>query len=316
MSFILSLFWLNTDFNAILRYGADGTVNQSMRNYMQTFLREYTQIVRNKLTPADGQGIHGIWDEQLNSYLITARAWTDAASDWIQNGFYFVGGVVIFGETFGVPQLYECIVQNAGVDEPPTQRPDLWRKVDFRESKFYNVWTLVFSEKKDGFTEFYTFYPKIYFQQNERYFSSNPANEGEIWQHRLGEPLVYYGQEHEGFKTYVINFAKNLNKKFSAIGIVSLLKPFKIIFESLFIKESGQEVRVTRLDRDEFRFQNTVNYSPIKNTLDNNGSNSGDTPDIRGIYLKIKFFFKAREKQKVNDIDVYTRITKRNQNKP
>ena len=311
-----TLFWLNTDFNAILRYGADGTVNQSMRNYMQTFLREYTQIVRNKLTPADGQGIHGIWDEQLNSYLITARAWTDAASNWVQNGFYFVGGVVIFGETFGVPQLYECIVQNAGVDDTPNQRPDLWRKVDFRESKFYNVWTLVFSEKKDGFTEFYTFYPKIYFQQNERYFSSNPANEGEIWQHRLGEPLVYYGQEHEGFKTYVINFAKNLNKKFSAIGIVSLIKPFKILFESLFIKESGQEVRVTRLDRDEFRFQNTVNYSPIKNTLDNNGSNSGDSPDIRGIYLKIKFFFKAREKQKVNDIDVYTRITKRNQNKP
>jgi hypothetical protein len=312
--------WVNSDFFVVLRSGRDGTVNLTARTFMDSFMRERLRFVKDKYTPADNQGIHAVWDDIGRNFVFTARGWKNSP-DWITFNNYSVGESVIYGEEYGIPTIYVCLQDHQSND---TNNPgskdgeDLWQRIEITNTSYYSVWTLCFNEQANKFTHYHTFYPRIYTTHFDHYFSPNPklGLEGELYAHRDGEILVFYGDEHEGYSEYVINNEPALTKKFVSIAYNSLLKPYKVELNTQFISEQGIENRLTMLDRSEFVMRENVAFSPIKNTLDAQGRNNQRTAPMKGLYLKIKTFFKAREFQKINDIFVPVRIGQRNVKNP
>ena len=314
--------WVNSDFFVVLRAGRDGTVNLTERSMMDTFLRENMRFVRDKFTPADGQGIHAVWDDVGKNFVITVRGWKDNV-EWGTLTRYFTGTVVRYKEKYGVPILYVALVNIVLQDELQIQ-PDqpeaegLWQKIEFTNTNYYSVFTICFNEARNRFTHFNTFYPKIYATHFDRFFSPKP-HEGEsnkFYLMRQGEALVFYDEEHEGYTEYVINQEPSMLKKFVSIAYNAILKPLRVEFKTQFISEQGIEERVTSLDRSELKIRENIVYSTIKNTLDENGQNNQRTAPMKGMWLRIKTFFKAKENQKINDIFVPIRMGQRNVKNP
>jgi len=304
-------YWFNIDFHAIMRFGQDGTVNLSERGMMKTFLRQNTRFVRNKFTPAHDQGAHAIWDDRGKNYILTVRAWKDS-TDWSSDSVnYVVGQTVLLGQLWGVPIMYECILNNvSSSDNSPTSAnaSTYWIKREFTDNNYYNLFTLVYNEKKNAFSHYYTFFPKIYINNLDRYLSYDPitANQNKLYLHREDSvnPLVFYDVEHEGVTEYVINIENTLVKKYSAIAYSSLLKPYKAEFQTLFISNNGLQDRYSNLDRTDFNMRESNAFSPIKQ--------NSDTAPMVGQWLLIRTFFKAREQQKISDTITSLRFTQRN----
>lgn len=324
--------WVNTDFFVVLRAGRDGTVNLTERAMMDTFLRDHMRFVKDKFTPADNQGIHAVWDDVGKNFIITCRAWIDHDAWSATASGYKKGQVVSYGDNNSIPILYLC-TQNISPEGPNTKPgeptvataipgseigADYWERKEFSDGNYYSVWTLAFNEARNRFTHFQTFYPKIYANHFDRYFSPSPF-EGEsnrFFLMRDSEPLVFYDRDNEGYSEYVINQENNILKKFVSIAYNSVIKPFKVELKTLFISEQGAEERVTVLNRDEFKVRENITYSTIKNSLDSNGQTNQRTAPMKGLWLKIKTFYKARENQKINDIFVPIRTGQRNIKNP
>jgi hypothetical protein len=315
--------WVNSDFFVILRAGRDGTVNLTERSFMDTYLRDHMRFVRDKFTPADGQGIHAVWDDVGKNFIITVRGWKDSVEWSLNAARYFEGTLVRYKEQYGIPILYLCLSNLLFTEElqiPPDEPGAelFWRKIEFDDINYYSVFTIAFNEARNRFTHFQTFYPKIYATQFDRYFSPKP-HEGEsnkFYLMRQGEPLVFYDEEHEGYTEYVINQEPSILKKFVALGYNSTYKPYKVEMRTQFISEEGIDDRYTFLNRDEFRMRENIAFSTIKNSVNEAGETDKRSAPMKGLWLKLKTFFKAREYQKINDIFVPIRTGQRNVKNP
>ena len=321
-----SIIWVNDEFGCVVRFGADGTVNISEREMMSTFFRERMRFVIGKDTPADNQGITTVWDNIGKNFIITQRAWKDSP-DWITENDYVVGNSVILNQTLGVPQIYVCLADNTSDDSaqngnmPGTSGgAAYWEAISLEDLNYYNTYTVVFNEQKNSFTHRYTFYPKIYHTQNNRYFSPDPTDSQSraIYRHRdkkVGE-LMFYGVPNVGFTEYIINYMSRTVKKFIAHAQTALLKPKRVEFETQFISQNGIDNRKTYLDREDFTMRENQAFSNIKNNLDSQGRNNQPTAPMTGLWLKIRTFFAANEKQKINDTTVVIRTGQRNVENP
>lgn len=317
-----TIIWVNDEFGCVVRFGADGTVNISEREMMSTFFRERMRYVIGKDTPADNQGIATVWDNIGKNFIITQRAWKDSVK-WNIASTYLAGRSVIYGETLGVPQIYVCLAKNfAQEDNAPGTAggAEYWQIISLDNLEYYNTYTVVFNEMKNSFTHRYTFYPKIYHTQNNRYFSPSPYNEesNNIYRHRdkqVGE-ITFYGRDNVGYTEYIINYMSRTVKKFIAHAQTALLKPKRVEFETQFISQNGIDNRKTYLDRADFTMRETQAFSNIKNNLDSQGRNDQPTAPMTGLWLKIRTFFAANEKQKINDTTVVIRTGQRNVENP
>jgi hypothetical protein len=305
------LIWLNDEFSSIMRFGQDGTVNISERGNIKTFLRDRMRFIRGKYTPANNQGVHAVWDNIGKNFIITARGWKDT-DDWSTKIYYQVGQTVIYGEQYGIPVIYESLV-NSNQGNVPSNTA-VWERKQFSDLDYYSLFTLVYNEQKNGFTHLYTFYPRIYFTQSDRYFSPSPIlrdiTEQRIYRHRElnGRELEFYGQDHEGFTSYVLNYQPSLGKRYIATAFTTELKPVRVKFETLFINNSGQQIRTGQLLRADFNMRINAAYRGVP--LDSQGE------PMTGNYLKITTYFAAGEKQKQTNIVTSVRGLLRNATNP
>jgi hypothetical protein len=210
--------------------------------------------------------------------------------------------------------------QNTGYEPGTPGGAAYWLKIELTNTEYYNVYTIAFNEQKNAFSHRYSFYPRIYHTQNNRYFSPSPY-EGEsqyIYRHRDKDApeIVFYGRDNEGFTEYVINYMSRIVKKFIAHAQTALLKPKRVEFETQFISENGIDDRRTYLAREDFTMRENQAFSPIKNNLDSQGRNDQPTAPMTGLWLKIRTFFAANEKQKINDTTAVIRSGQRNVENP
>jgi hypothetical protein len=317
-----TIIWVNDEFGCVVRFGADGTVNISEREMMSTFFRERMRYVIGKDTPADNQGISTVWDNIGKNFIITQRAWKNSP-EWITENEYVVGNSVILEQTLGVPQIYVCLADNTSDEDntPGTLGGEAyWEAISLEDLDYYNTYTIVFNEQKNSFTHRYTFYPKIYHTQNNRYFSPDPTDSQSraIYRHRDKDAneITFYGVANEGYTEYIINYMSRTVKKFIAHAQTALLKPKRVEFETQFISENGIDNRKTYLDREDFTMRENQAFSTIKNNLDSQGRNDQPTAPMTGLWLKIRTFFAANEKQKINDTTVVIRTGQRNVENP
>jgi hypothetical protein len=319
-----TIIWVNDEFGCVVRFGADGTVNISEREMMSVFFRERMRFVIGKDTPADNQGITTVWDNIGKNFIITQRAWKDSP-EWFYNQKYYIGDTVIKNQNDNaIPQIYVCLVDNIaedGVNVPGTIEGEAyWETISMENLEYYNTYTVVFNEQKNSFTHRYTFYPKIYHTQNNRYFSPSPyiVESNNIYRHRDKDvqEITFYGRENVGFTEYIINYMSRTVKKFIAHAQTALLKPIRVEFETQFISQNGIDNRKTYLDRADFTMRENQAFSTIKNNLDSQGRNDQPTAPMTGLWLKIRTFFAANEKQKINDTTVVIRTGQRNVENP
>jgi hypothetical protein len=331
-----TIMWVNDEFGCVMRFGADGTVNVSEREMMSTFFRERMRFVIGKDTPADNQGITTVWDNIGKNFIITQRAWKDSP-EWVDGTSYTKNkvvtsydeqtyGIKIQIETKGVVQLYLCLSNHiaSSSNQPGTAGgEEYWEAISLENLDYYNVYTIVFNEQKNSFTHRYTFYPRIYHTQNNRYFSQSPIDFPEIsslpiYRHRDKDAreITFYGQANEGYTEYIINYMSRTVKKFIAHAQTALLKPKRVEFETQFISQNGIDNRKTYLDRADFTMRENQAFSNIKNNLDSQGRNDQTTAPMTGLWLKIRTFFAANEKQKINDTTVVIRTGQRNVENP
>jgi hypothetical protein len=127
---------------------------------------------------------------------------------------------------------------------------------------------------------------------------------------------MFYGRPNEGFTEYIINYMSRTVKKFIAHAQTALLKPKRVEFETQFISQNGIDNRKTYLDREDFTMRENQAFSNIKNNLDSQGRNDQPTAPMTGLWLKIRTFFAANEKQKINDTTVVIRTGQRNVENP
>jgi hypothetical protein len=305
------LIWLNDEFSSIMRFGQDGTVNVSERGNIKTFLRDRMRFIRGKYTPANDQGVHAVWDNIGKNFIITARGWKDT-DEWDNDIEYETSQTVIYGEQYGIPIIYEAIATPPQGNLPTDTA--FWERKQFSDLDYYSVFTLVYNEQKNGFTHLYTFYPRIYLTQSDRYFSPSPiikdVTEQRIFRHRElnSRELEFYGQDHEGFTSYVLNYQPSLGKRYIATAFTTELKPVRVKFETLFINNSGQQIRTGQLLRADFNMRINAAYRGVP--LDTQGE------PMTGNYLKITTYFAAGEKQKQTNIVTSVRGLLRNATNP
>ena len=313
------IYWVDADYAAIMRFGSDGSVNLTERTMFSSFVRNAIRFSVGKDSPANNEGIHGVWDNVGRNYIVTCRAWK-AELLWTIVTAYSVGDEVKYGEALGVPVIYKCIQDNTGISPESEIAPQYWTAIEFDNKEYYSLWTLVFNERKNAFTHFYTFYPRIYHTQNNRYFSPSPydGSVSDIFRHRelKGRELNFYGADHIGFTEYIINYAKTVVKKFVAIGSNALLKPVRFEVDTQFIGNNGIDDRTTYMDREGINMRENTAYTTIKNNLNVDGANDQDTAPMRGLWAKVRTFFGAGEKQKINETTVSIRMGQRNVSNP
>jgi hypothetical protein len=317
------IIWVNDEFGCVIRFGADGTVNVSEREMMSTFFRERMRFVIGKDTPADNQGITTVWDNIGKNFIITQRAWKNSP-EWTFNVQYYVGDTVIREQNdYGIPQIFICIAENisSSFNVPGGSGGNVyWELIPMDNQDYYNVYTIVFNEQKNSFTHRYTFYPRIYHTQNNRYFSPSPftIDSNKIYRHRdkNANEITFYERANVGYTEYIINYMSRTVKKFIAHAQTALLKPKRVEFETQFISQNGIDNRKTYLDREDFTMRENQAFSNIKNNLDSQGRNDQPTAPMTGLWLKIRTFFAANEKQKINDTTVVIRTGQRNVENP
>lgn len=291
-----TFYWICRRKSAFLRFGYDGTTNQGVIKKMSSFFNNKMRYIKDT-TPADGKGVHGIWNEKFKEAVITMRGWKDVPA-W-ENLSYNQGAVVSYGSILGVPVFYECVTPTSN---PP---PDAgWKIIPFTNQDFYSVHTIVFSERKNGFDYFASFFPKIYSSYNNTILSSES---GVTYEHNRGNYGIWYDGANEirenGRWKGVVNYEPDEDKRWRALRIISDRTPFRVNMETQF----GS----TYLLESDFESRHGKHDAAIKNNVDINNSTEEDTDAIHGSYLIVEMEFEYGFYQKLFSLIARTMITPR-----
>jgi hypothetical protein len=302
--------WIDVENGVVVRYGGDGTRVISSPDSWWQFIKANTDWVFDFDTPADGRGIMGVWNERFKEFRWAIRGHRRPdISNWVARVNYFVGQTVrVPGIGFEEVLLKECILDHESnqSNNPVTgiNKDTFWRLVDVSDNRHFNVYSMVYSEIKNGITTKVSPVPYIkipwrqdFISQKYGNFASKPIfleNEGlTSWYDSGGSSLVA-----DSFIEPVINYNPDQIKEFLALYVDSSLVPDRVEFET--------ELHRSYLLSSDFTFREGVWVSPIKmDTLQAvNGTNDEDTSKLFGRWIKIKIFINAGNSQSLRNIRV------------
>ena len=124
----------------------------------------------------------------------TVRAYREDIDQYASDAVYTTGAVVTYGISSGfenVPDFYVAIADSE--DEQPDISPSFWTKINYTDSRYYNLYTLVFSEFKNQFQAFHTPKPLIYAIFENGYIVPRPiSNTGQLYLANTGARCVWF----------------------------------------------------------------------------------------------------------------------------
>lgn len=318
------LYWFDAISKKIFRIGADGVVPISTRGDIDSFLAANTNFIQLFDKPAYGFGVHGVWDESNNEVVFTFRA-RKFIQEWVNGTRYSQGDVVFYN---GSPEFYdwhqtgEFYVSNFNNNIfVPSESLGQWTHIPHDDTNYYNEFTLVYSEDKNGFTSFYTPMPKMYLPYKDRYLSPRPIEpESYVYEHNFGEPCVWYPLDQndpvsdptalksQAYIEGVVNYNPELIKTAEAIAIDSDIQPALV--------EVRSEDHNTFMNSSDFTLAETMYRSPVKNdTQGGTVSPGSDTSRVYGRWFAVKFFMDFGVKQKMRSFVTKLRARNRMYNK-
>jgi len=306
-------YWINTELKKALRFGYDGTVSIADIKGMQSFFANNLTWVDSQDTPADGQGIHGVWDDRYANAIWTVKGRINAAQSfgsWNSSVGYETGDKIFYistpFSTFG--DVYESIDLQTNTGNQPDLFPLKWKKLA-NDGTYYNEYTILFNEFKNAFICDATFTPKIYLKWTDTYLSPRPITPvDKIYQHDKGSYLTWYlnagvSQTEKAFIEGVINQLPEETKWYEAMGVDSEIVPNRFEFAT--------KQHQSFLTQSEFTSREDSFFSPIKKDSTTSGINSSNTTALFGKYLKAKMFFDINIYQKLSNFIVKFRVSAR-----
>jgi hypothetical protein len=307
------LYWFNAENGLFLKYGGRGAEPLSMAKGLNQWFNENSKFVYSHNTPAAGRGICGGWNERFQELRYTFRGYKNSP-EWGVGKFYDKGDVVIYGGNGFVPvQLYLSRVDH--ISSPaniPGGNTVTWEPISEKDSRYYNVFTLVYNEMKDGFTSFLSPKPLIYHRWRNNLLTQRYGEWSQYpnYLENFGDYNTWYSSEEgelaeDGFVIPVINYNSDVIKKFSALYVDSEVAPDRVEF---FTPEHESFLVLS-----DFESREGMWVSTIKNDILTapNGINDGDTSRLFGRYLLVKVFFSPKKFQSLRNIRVRLQFNSR-----
>lgn len=293
--------WWNTEYGYVIRFGYDGVNPISYVHNINGFVDKNTKWVDLRHTPADDEGIRGVWNDQRKEYIWTIRGFKTNRERFNPRKYYSTGDTVwAYQGLQQTPTIYKALqdtfqVQGGvrvviGVDNEA-----YWQVQDAPVNK--NAYTLAFSEFKNGFSCYYSFLPLFYAKWKKGYQSSSPYFPLHLYIHNKGAYSRWYGGLliSKPFIMAVLNDNPNDKKSFNALELNSMLDPNSNGRAlELWTEQHFSYLESTDFEPDELH--DIMRASWIKNdatvTAENpNGLNGIDTSELFGEYLLLKFYF-------------------------
>jgi hypothetical protein len=312
------VFWIDQENGTVLRFGADGTNTISLLWGMFSFFNNNLKWAGRYDTPADGNGIAGVWNERYQEAIYSVRGYRKTNS-WIggRDEFYNVGAVVNNGliPVYGFPSIYVCTQEH--IPTPATEPgsgelwENYWELISTENNNYYNLYSFVISEVKNGFTTFLTPKPLIYLPWKNKYLTPHPSeeNSSKIYEENKGDYCIWYKVEDTEISENahiesVINVSPMDVKTFVDILSQSEYKPYRVEF-AIDLRDSNQNLVELRsyLVENDFDYKEGVWVSPVKNdtTTAPNGTPDEDTSQLYGNYIKVKLFMEKGKFQKLQN---------------
>lgn len=265
------LYWFDATTRKIMRFGYDGVVPISVRGNIDAFIWNNTGFVQMYDTPAHGEGVCGVWNEKYNEALFTFRAKKAGVQVYNPDLVYSEGAVVSYLPDSNVDfhETGEFYIRNA---ELAVGLSTGWDVIPHDNNEYYNEFTIVFSEDKNGFTTFYSPKPKIYMTFKDGYLTPYPVSEyGQyIYENDRGQQCVWYDGElvKDAYIEGVINYNPELIKTAEAISIDSNTTPYRVDVRS------AQHSTYMLSANNDFASIEGMYRSPVKNDFNPDGDNS------------------------------------------
>lgn len=297
----------------IWRFGADGLQPISILHNIHSLLKRYFKWV-DADAPVDNNGMCAVWNEQHSEYIITSRVRRNLDYGlWDGITEFLVGSIVKYADPtkfndFDLPgyRLYEA-VGTPNFDVTPGSDDDIWKLIELDDTDYYNLFSLVYSEKEDRFKTLLTPHPLLYITYSNTYLTQSPITLG-FYLNDIGLPGVWWDDgvnvlEADGYFTPVFNYAPDDMKQLENVQIRSTQSPFRVE-----ITTENRQTYMTTNDGDFYAADELGYVAPIKNdstiTIDNpSGLNNIDTDSMYGrIVDPVKIFFEKRIIQKINSI--------------
>jgi len=342
------IYWFDAINMKMMRFGSDGIVPISIRANMDTFFNNFTSFIQLYDTPAHGEGVHGVWDEKNSEVIFTFRA-KKFVPDFIgqvsggQVGlpvYYSEGDIVNYNENIGsesydwhmTGEFYESLINlnpttpseafrwvSIAFDDPVFIQT--WRHIPHTDSRYYNEFTVVFSEEKNGFTTLFTPKPKIYLQYKNTYLSPRPISpDSFVYEHDKGVECVWYAlnavdpiNDPSSLKSYayiegVVNYNPELIKTAEAVSIDASEHPY--------IVEVRTNDHNTFMTSTDFVLAEGMYRSPVKNdTIGGVYSPDSDNSRVHGRWAALKYIMQYGYRQSIRSFVMKLRPRNRMYNK-
>lgn len=320
-------YWINSESNMLMRFGADGSVAISILWGLMGFLNDNLKWAQQNLKYTGnryGYGIYGVWDERFKEAIFTVRAAKDV-DDWQIRQSYTANrsnfsvvrnyNQLQFSTFEESPDIFICTQDHtATADTEPgvgVNWQSYWVVAPHTDNNYYNEYTIALNEIKNGFSTFYTHKPAIYMRYRNKFLTAHPKMKysNVSFEHREGEYLTWYNYEGEeqtstGYIMPIINIDPEAIKWYLAVWMVTKFAPFRMEFYT--------DKHESYLDAEDFEEREGVWISNIKNDLDNiTQRNDLDTSQLYGSYLKVKIFFEPKKFQQFFDFVTLLRLSQR-----
>jgi hypothetical protein len=194
------VYWMSDDFSNFNRYDYSGVKILSSDNNMRTWFLNNTKNIKNEFDA------NIYYNTKKEDVVITARAvrnlptWNPATT-YAPNAHVTYGASGRWQNFEETPSVYAANYVEGFVNTNtnpydncnPLDNNRKWNLIDINDSNFYNMWSLIFNEKRNNFTTFMTPLQKRYFKHNNLTLTPRGVvRKGLIYQMDSGDSLQWF----------------------------------------------------------------------------------------------------------------------------
>ena len=157
------VYWMSDDFANFNRYDYSGVKILSSDNNMRTWFLNNTVNIKNEFD------VNIYYNTKKEDVVMTSRAvkafpvWNPATT-YTPLTYVSYGAAGRWKNFEQIPSIY--VSNTTNTNSNPYDYPANWTYVDPASSTFYNMWSLIFNEKRNNFTTFMSPLQKRYFKHN------------------------------------------------------------------------------------------------------------------------------------------------------
>ena len=157
------VYWMSDDFANFNRYDYSGVKILSSDNNMRTWFLNNTSNIKNEFD------VNIYYNTKKEDVVMTARAvkvfptWNPATT-YTPFTYVSYGAAGRWKNFEEIPSIY--VSNTTNTNSNPFDNPSDWAFIDPANSTYYNMWSLIFNEKRNNFTTFMSPLQKRYFKHN------------------------------------------------------------------------------------------------------------------------------------------------------